>query len=76
MWLLFSGRMGWPVIGRTVGFVKDPEFFEKEVKEHGPISKISIFGDKAVVIAGIERIKQVGKDEERAFLTGCGVYSS
>lgn len=42
--------------------VKDPEFLEKEFREHGPISKISVFGEKAVVIAGIERIKQVCKN--------------
>lgn len=57
--LCFAGRMGWPVIGRTMELLGDPEFCEKEYAEHGPISKAHLFGDNFVVIAGIENIKQV-----------------
>lgn len=57
--MVFAGRMGWPVLGRTIEFLEDPDFCENEYAEHGPISKAHLFGENSIIVAGIENIRQV-----------------
>lgn len=69
-WLLvvFVGNLGWPVIGRTLDFIADPDFLDKEYEKHGPISKINLLGENSVVLCGIENIKKVRMSARAAFI--------
>jgi cytochrome P450 len=48
------GKFGLPIIGETIGFLRDADFIEKRVKKYGSLFKTSIFGRPTIVLVGAE----------------------
>ncbi len=53
------GKMGWPLIGETLAFAKNPfGFIQSRVDAHGPVFKTSLLFRKTVVISGREACRR------------------
>lgn len=49
------GSLGWPIIGETIAYVKNPHrFFETRFEKHGPVFKTRILFDNVVCFVGPE----------------------
>ncbi|MGA9381450.1 MAG: cytochrome P450 [Phormidium sp.] len=48
------GNFGFPLLGETIEFLRDPDFMEKRQKQYGSIFKTRIFGADSIVIIGAE----------------------
>jgi cytochrome P450 len=48
------GRFGFPIIGETLSFLRDPNFTQKRQQQYGSIFKTKILGRPTVVMLGAE----------------------
>lgn len=58
--MVWTGRLGFPVIGESVGLFRDPDFLIKRIKKYGPIFKSNVFGEPAILVNGVDNIRKVG----------------
>ncbi|KAF6149807.1 hypothetical protein GIB67_017540 [Kingdonia uniflora] len=67
------GRMGWPFIGETFGYLKPylattiGEFMEQHISRYGKIYKSYLFGDRAIVSADAGLNRFILQNEGRLF---------
>ena len=50
------GTMGLPVIGETIGFLRDPQFARKRQAQYGSLFKTKILGRPTAFFAGQRRM--------------------
>lgn len=48
------GSFGWPGVGETLFFLRDPDFVPKRLDRHGPIFRTHLLGRPTVVMSGQE----------------------
>ena len=48
------GKFGWPIVGETISFLRDPNFAKERYQKYGPIFKTHIFGRPTVIMVGAE----------------------
>ena len=49
------GSMGWPIIGETLSFIKDPQnFAQKRFEQYGDVFKTYLFGQRVIYVKGAE----------------------
>lgn len=53
------GASGWPLLGETRAFLRDPRFVDRRVARYGPIFRTSLFGRPTVIAVGAEPIQQI-----------------
>ena len=73
------GDYGWPGIGKTIALFRDPvAMFDAHYKQFGPVSRISVTGQKMVMLVGPELVKTLMLDTERMFSVkmGWGLFMS
>jgi len=46
------GRMGLPLLGETLSFLKDPDFAQKRHQQYGPLFKTRLFGQPTIYLSG------------------------
>ncbi|EOX91116.1 Cytochrome P450 - like 10 [Theobroma cacao] len=67
------GRMGWPFVGETIGYLKPysaisvGEFMQQHISRYGNIYKSNLFGDKTIVSADAGLNKFILQNEGRLF---------
>ena len=61
------GNLGLPVIGETVGFIRDADFTEKRYQKYGSIFKTSIFANPTVVMIGAEANRFLFTNDNKHF---------
>lgn len=63
------GEKGWPVIGKTLDFVKDASGLLQSLREkyNSPVVKVCLAGNWIVVVTGPDAIEMILMDRERAF---------
>ncbi|CAI8609155.1 unnamed protein product [Vicia faba] len=67
------GKMGWPFIGETIGFLKPysattmGEFMENHIARYGTIYKSNLFGEPAIVSADAEFNKFILQNDGKLF---------
>lgn len=74
-----AGEYGWPLLGKTIALFRDPvAMFADHHRRYGDISRISITGQKAVMLVGPELLKELFLDTGRNYSTkmGWGVFMS
>lgn len=67
------GEYGLPFLGKTLSMFADPiRTFDKHYRQFGPVSRISITGQKAVLLLGPQYLQWMLLDTERLFSTRKG----
>ena len=67
------GEYGLPFLGKTIAMFADPvRMFHQHYEAFGPISRISITGQKAVLLLGPQYLQMLLLDSERNFSTKKG----
>jgi len=62
------GEYGWPFVGKTLDMFKDPQaLFAHYYQEYGPVSRISITGNKCVLLLHPDHVQRVLMDREQNF---------
>ncbi len=60
---------GWPLIGSLPGLAKDPaQFFVDCYRKYGPVCRLSVLGEKYVLMAGVEAANFLGTREGKESL--------
>jgi cytochrome P450 len=68
-----AGEYGLPFLGKTLGIFADPiSTFHQHYLQFGPVSRISITGQKAVLLLGPQYLQMMLLDPERNFSTRKG----
>lgn len=63
-----QGEYGWPFVGKTLDMFKDPQaLFAHYYREYGPVSRISITGNKCVLLLHPDHVQRVLMDREQNF---------
>lgn len=66
-----TGEPGWPVLGHTFSFLKDPEaLFERQYAEHGPVSWLGAMGSRWMCFLGPDASEAVFRNADHAFANG------
>lgn len=69
------GDYGLPVIGHTIGYLKDPlPWAQERYKKFGPLQRVSSTGLRAVLALGPDLAQQVMLDTERNFSSKMGFH--
>lgn len=63
------GQSGLPIIGETIAFLSDRNFFNKRQAKYGTIFKTNIFGRLTVVITGAEGNYFLLSNENKSFVS-------
>jgi cytochrome P450 len=61
------GSSGLPIIGETLGFLKDPNFSEKRHKQFGNVFRTHLFGRSTIVLSGVDAVRFVLLNENQYF---------
>ncbi|MGD1913381.1 MAG: cytochrome P450, partial [Rivularia sp. (in: cyanobacteria)] len=61
------GNFGLPIIGETIGFIRDSDFTDKRYKKYGSIFKTRIFGNPTVVMIGSEANRFLFTNDNKYF---------
>ena len=62
------GEYGWPFVGKTLDMLRDPmKLFSHFYEEYGPVSRISITGNKCVLLLHPDYAQRVLMDREKNF---------
>ncbi|MGB5223110.1 MAG: cytochrome P450, partial [Polyangiales bacterium] len=62
------GEYGWPFVGKTLEMLRDPQaLFGHFYQEYGPVSRISITGNKCVLLLHPDYAQRVLMDREKNF---------
>ena len=70
------GDYGWPFVGKTLGMFRDPQaLFDHHYQRYGAISRISITGNKCVLLLHPDHAQHVLMDREKNFSTKMGWQS-
>jgi cytochrome P450 len=70
------GEYGWPFVGKTLAMVQDPlSLFGHFYEKYGPVSRISITGNKCVLLLHPDHVQRVLMDREKNFSTKMGWQS-
>jgi retinoid hydroxylase len=64
------GNFGLPIIGETIGFLRDPNFVEKRQKQYGQIFKTHLFGRSTVMMIGADANRFLFAHEKQHFAQG------
>lgn len=68
MWQLLPGNRGLPLVGHAMNFFRDPHEFAKErYATFGPVSRLTFFGKRGVLLIGPEANQIITRDEGRIF---------
>ncbi len=68
-----AGEYGWPLLGKTVALFRDPvAMLGEHYRRYGSVSRISITGQKAVMLVGPELMKELTLDPGRNYSTKMG----
>jgi len=71
-----DGEYGWPFVGKTWDMFKDPQaLFDHHYQQYGPISRISITGNKCVLLLHPDYVQRVLMDREKNFSIKMGWQS-
>lgn len=62
------GKFGFPVIGETISFLRDPDFADKRQKQYGSIFKTHLFGRPTVIMMGAEANRFLFANENKYFI--------
>lgn len=62
------GKLGFPIIGETISFLRDPDFADKRQKQYGSIFKTHIFGRPTVIMMGAEANRFLFANENKYFI--------
>ncbi|OIP70751.1 MAG: cytochrome P450 [Oscillatoriales cyanobacterium CG2_30_40_61] len=62
------GKFGFPVIGETLSFLRDPDFADKRQKQYGSIFKTHLFGRPTVIMMGSEANRFLFANENKYFI--------
>ncbi|WRH67214.1 MAG: cytochrome P450 [Planktothrix sp. GU0601_MAG3] len=62
------GKLGFPVIGETISFLRDPDFADKRQKQYGSIFKTHLFGRPTVTMTGAEANRFLFANENKYFI--------
>jgi hypothetical protein len=65
--LLLPGRLGLPIIGETISFLRDSNFADKRHKQYGPVFKTHLFGRPTVMMLGAEANRFLLTSENQYF---------
>lgn len=63
------GHSGLPVIGETIGFLRDPNFASKRHKRYGDIFRTSLFGRPTIYFAGADAVRFLLLNENHYFVS-------
>ncbi|UCH29578.1 MAG: cytochrome P450 [Myxococcales bacterium] len=67
------GEYGWPFVGKTLDMLRDPQgLFAHFYEQYGPVSRISITGNKCVLLLHPDYAQRVLMDREKNFSTKMG----
>ncbi|MDH3726227.1 MAG: cytochrome P450 [Myxococcales bacterium] len=70
------GEYGWPFVGKTLAMFQDPQsLFGNFYEKYGPVSRISITGNKCVLLLHPDHVQPVLMDREKNFSTKMGWQS-
>ena len=70
------GDYGWPFVGRTLDMLRDPQaLFDAHYQKYGAVSRISITGNKCVLLLHPDHVQRVLLDRERNFSVKMGWQS-
>ena len=70
------GEYGWPFVGKTLSMFHDPQaLFGHYYENYGPVSRISITGNKCVLLLHPDYVQEVLMDREKNFSTKMGWQS-
>ena len=62
---------GLPVIGRLLDYLKDPvALMERQWTAYGPVSRLPVFGAKAVLLLGPDACEEAFRNKDKAFANG------
>ncbi len=61
------GNLGWPLIGESITFFKNPLFFQKKHQKFGDIFKTHLFSRPTIVVRGSEASLFVARHENTYF---------
>jgi cytochrome P450 len=73
------GDYGWPGIGKTIALFRNPAaLFDTHYRQYGAVSRISVTGQKMVMLVGPDLVKMLMLDTERVFSAkmGWGLFMS
>ena len=71
-----QGEYGWPFVGKTLAMFQDPQsLFGHYYEKYGPVSRISITGNKCVLLLHPDHVQRVLMDREKNFSTKMGWQS-
>ncbi|MGB5811097.1 MAG: cytochrome P450 [Polyangiales bacterium] len=63
-----DGEYGWPLVGKTLAMVQSPnEMFRRHFEKYGEVSRISITGNKCVLLLHPDHAQRVLLDREKNF---------
>jgi cytochrome P450 len=63
-----DGAYGLPFVGQTLSMIRDPHgLFARYYRNYGPVSRISITGNKCVLLLHPDHVQRVLMDRERNF---------
>jgi cytochrome P450 len=62
------GKFGFPIIGETISFLRDPDFADKRQKQYGSIFKTHLFGRPTVIMMGAEANRFLFANENKYFI--------
>ncbi|MGL5133493.1 MAG: cytochrome P450, partial [Planktothrix sp.] len=62
------GKFGFPMIGETISFLRDPDFADKRQKQYGSIFKTHLFGRPTVIMMGAEANRFLFANENKYFI--------
>ena len=70
------GDYGWPFVGKTWDIFRDPQgLFDRHYRQYGPVSRVSITGNKCVLLLHPDHVQRVMLDREKNFSTKMGWQS-
>ncbi|MFA9412645.1 MAG: cytochrome P450, partial [Deltaproteobacteria bacterium] len=70
------GEYGWPFVGKTLDMFRDPQgLFDRHYRQYGPVSRVSITGNKCILLLHPDHVQRVMLDREKNFSTKMGWQS-
>ncbi|HAN46025.1 MAG TPA: cytochrome P450 [Cyanobacteria bacterium UBA8156] len=64
------GSFGWPVVGETLAFLRDPRFVQERQQRYGNVFKTHLIGKPTVFLFGAEANQFVLSNENKLFVVG------
>lgn len=61
------GSLGFPLIGETISFLRDPDFATKRQQKYGNIFKTNLFGSPTIMMLGAEANRYLFSEENQNF---------